>query len=78
VIETLLVAGLSGLVLGALMLGMLRAEMRGQKDANKQLRAGMNTMHARFDGLVLALAKSGLIDAGAAAHLARSEPREPT
>lgn len=68
-IESLLVAGLTGLVLGALMLGLLRGEMKG-------LRAAINTMHARFDGLVLALAKNGLIDAGAVAHLARAIPRE--
>ena len=65
----MLVAGLSGLVIGALLLGTLRGEM-------KSLRAACNTLHARFDGLVLALAKNGLIDAGACAHLARATPRE--
>ncbi len=67
-IETLLVAGLSGLVMGAFMLGGMRRDM-------KTLRAAMHTLHARMDALVIALAKRHVVDAGAVAHLARVNPR---
>jgi hypothetical protein len=65
VIESLLLAGLTGLVVGALMLGTMRGEQKASRGVNRAL-------HARVDGLILALAQHGLIDAGAVAHLARA------
>lgn len=67
-IETLVVAIGSGLVAGALLLGALCAQV-------KTMKAAIHAMHARFDTLVIALAKNGMIDAGAVAHLARAVPR---
>lgn len=68
-IESLLIAGLTGLVAGALMLGKMHGEVRASTRAIKAL-------HARFDGLMLALSRFGVVPTGATAHLARARARE--
>lgn len=67
--ETLIVAGFTALVIGALMLGALGVQMKHNTGA-------IRAMHARLDALVIALAEHGIVSPGALAHLARRKPRD--
>lgn len=60
----LLVAGITGALSGAVSWGAMRATV-------KQHSRLIAALHARVDGLMLALAQHGAIEAGAVEHLAR-------
>lgn len=75
-LEMLLVAGLSGLVIGALMLGKIISQQSAFTRQQKALGNSIKALHARFDVLVLAFSGKGLIDAGIMADLMRHESRE--
>ena len=63
-IEPLLVAGLTGLVAGALMIGMLRGEVRLNT-------AAIAAVHARLDAFATALNSAGTIKRGAREDISR-------
>ena len=67
-ITALLVAGLTALIIGALMLGNLIGKMKANT-------ISIQALHARFDVLLMALAQHGIIDAGTVAHVSREAPR---
>ena len=63
-IETLVVSGLAGLVVGALMIGTLRGEM-------KLNTAAISAVHARLDAFATALNTGGAIKRGAREDISR-------
>jgi hypothetical protein len=65
----LTIAAISGAAAGGVAWGLMVARVLDHGHAIK-------AVHARLDGLILALANHGLIDAGAVAHLARKEGRD--
>lgn len=75
-IEELLVAGFGAIVCGALMLGVLRSDSKAHGQAIEKQGAAIRALHARFDAIVIALARHNVIDSGAMMHIARRQPRE--
>lgn len=67
-IESLLVAGFTAIVVGAFMLGSVGLVVRRDSQAIKAL-------HSRFDDLVLALIRAGIVNAEMLARPPRTAPR---
>lgn len=67
-IEQLIVAGFTGLVIGAFMLGTIGIGQRANSKA-------IDALHARFDDLVLALIRAGVVDVSMLTRPPRLQPR---
>lgn len=70
-IESLIIAGLAGLVVGALMLGTLRAEVKGLRAEAALDRQAVSAVHARLDAFAAALTATGAIKRGAKEEISR-------
>lgn len=67
-IEQIIFSVVSGLIAGAVAWGALSQQVH-------TLTAEVAALHARVDALMLALARFGMIDEGAASHLTRGTSR---